>query len=81
MVRGKGGWGLVRVLAILGGVLEQTHGTDVVLSDVITRATPGGIPEVDGHSIHHKRYHACQILDKVAIKDLCSHLVHSGVAL
>lgn len=60
----------MRVLAILGGVLEKTHGTDVVLSDVVTRASLGRIPEVDRHSIHHERYHACQVLDKVAIKDL-----------
>ena len=74
----RGGKGFsARRAALLRGVLEEAHGTDVVLSDVIAGAAHSRIPQVDGHSIHHQRHNTRQVLDKVAIKDLHAPLCRS----
>lgn len=54
----------------LGGVLQQAHGPDVVLGDVVPAAPLPRVLEEDGRCVHQQRHHACKVLDKVPIKDL-----------
>ncbi len=54
----------------LGGVLEQAHGADVVLRDVISAAPLCWLLQVDGRCVHQQGHHTRKVLDKVAVKDL-----------
>lgn len=54
----------------LGGVLQQAHGADVVLGDVVPAGALVRRFEVDGGGIHQQSHHTGKVLDKVAVKDL-----------
>ena len=62
----------------LGGVLQQAHGADVVLGDVIPAGTLLRLLEPDGGGVDQQRHHAGKVLDKVAIKDLLDKALEGG---
>lgn len=55
-----------------GGVLQQAHGPDVVLGDVILSAPLAGILEVDGRSVHKQCHHTGKVFHKVPVAHLQS---------
>ena len=64
-----------QVAHALGGVLQQAHGPDVVLRDVIPAGALVRLLQVDGGGVHQQSHHACKVLDKVAVK----HLLHEAL--
>ena len=67
-----------QVAHALGGVLQQAHGSDVVLRDVIPAGTLVRLLQVDGGSIHQQSHHACKVLDEIAVKDLLHKALEGG---
>lgn len=61
-----------------GGVLQQPHGSDVVLCGVVLVAAQGGGPEVQGGRIRQQCNHAGEVLDKETIHDLLQEALEGG---
>ena len=67
-----------QVAHALGGVLQQAHGPDVVLRDVIPAGALVRLLQVDGGGVHQQSHHAGKVLDKVAVEDLLHKALEGG---
>ena len=67
-----------QVADAFAGVLQQAHGADVVLRDIVPAAALAGLLEVDGGGVNQQRHHAGKVLDEVAVKDLLDEALQSG---
>lgn len=61
-----------------GCVLEQPHGSDVVLSNVVFGAPHCRVPEVEWGCIGQERNHACKVLYEEAVEDLLEEALEAG---